>query len=97
VAEAAVIGVPHERWGEAVTAVVVLRDGTQPADVSEVSLIDLVRERKGAVYAPKSVVFADSIPLSGLGKPDKKALRAQYGAPSRSAAPSTPTREVSPR
>ncbi len=77
VAAAAVIGQPHERWGEAVMAIVVLRAG---AEVSEPELIALVRERKGAVQAPKSVVFAERIPLSGLGKPDKKALRATYAS-----------------
>jgi fatty-acyl-CoA synthase len=77
VAAAAVIGVPHEKWGEAVRAIVVLRAG---AVVSEAELIALVRERKGAVQAPKSVVFADTIPLSAVGKPDKKALRAQHAA-----------------
>ena len=77
VAAAAVIGVPHEKWGEAVKAIVVLRAG---ATVSEVELIALVRERKGPVHAPKSLVFAEGIPLSGVGKPDKKALRAQYAA-----------------
>lgn len=78
VAAAAVIGVPHEKWGEAVKAIVVLRAG---ASVSEAELIALVRERKGPVHAPKSLVFADKIPLSSVGKPDKKALRAQH-APS---------------
>ena len=36
------------------------------------------KERKGAVQAPKQVIVADSLPLTGLGKPDKKALRARY-------------------
>lgn len=78
VAAAAVIGVPHEKWGEAVKAVVVLRAG---AAVSAAELIALVRERKGPVHAPKSLVFADAIPLSSVGKPDKKALRARYALP----------------
>ena len=75
VAAAGVIGVPDANWGEAVKAVVVLRDG---ARASAAELIALVRERKGPVHAPKSVDFVGSLPLTGLGKPDKKALRARY-------------------
>jgi fatty-acyl-CoA synthase len=75
VAAVGVIGVPDERWGEAVKAVVVLREG-ETVDAEELKA--LVKEAKGAHYTPKSVDFADSLPLSPLGKPDKKALRAQY-------------------
>jgi fatty-acyl-CoA synthase len=81
VAQVGVIGVPDEKWGEAVTAVVVLRGGGHDAAHTEAvtrEIQDLVKERKGSVQAPKQVVFADSLPLTALGKPDKKALRAQF-------------------
>jgi len=76
VSQVAVIGVPHEKWGEAVTALVVLREGQQ-VDAQE--LIDRVTQHKGSFQAPKKVEFIDSIPQTPVGKPDKKALRALYG------------------
>jgi fatty-acyl-CoA synthase len=77
VAAVAVVGVPDEKWGEAVTAVVTLREG---ATLDSEELITLVKERKGSHHAPKSVDIVDSIPMSPLGKPDKKAIRAKYWA-----------------
>jgi fatty-acyl-CoA synthase len=75
VSAVAVIGVPDVKWGEAVKAVVVLRPN-HAASADE--LIARVREAKGAIYAPKTVDFVDSLPVTSLGKPDKRALRAAY-------------------
>jgi fatty-acyl-CoA synthase len=78
VSNCAVVGVPDARWGEAVKAVVVLRPGAAPcAD----ELIALVRARKGSVQAPKTIDFVDAIPVTALGKADKKTLRARYATP----------------
>jgi fatty-acyl-CoA synthase len=77
VSAVAVIGVPDDKWGEAVKAVVVMREGSI-VDVEE--LIALVKQHKGSHYAPKSIDIVDSIPVSAVGKPDKKALRARYWA-----------------
>ncbi|GAC1314858.1 MAG: hypothetical protein NVSMB16_11610 [Acidimicrobiales bacterium] len=75
VAAAAVVGVPDDKWGEAVKAVVVVRAGET---IDEAELIELVKVHKGSHYAPKSIDVVDAIPVSPLGKPDKKALRARY-------------------
>ncbi len=78
VAQVGVIGTPDEKWGEAVTAIVVLREGHELTDAVDAEIKAMVKERKGAVQAPKQIIAADALPLTGLGKPDKKALRAQY-------------------
>jgi fatty-acyl-CoA synthase len=75
VAAVAVVGVPDEKWGEAVMAIVVPRHG---ADIDVDELMALVKNRKGSHYAPKTIEVVDSIPMSPLGKPDKKALRTRY-------------------
>ncbi|HBU74823.1 MAG TPA: acyl-CoA synthetase, partial [Acidimicrobiaceae bacterium] len=75
VSSVAVIGAPDEKWGEAVTAIVALKPDT---DCDPDELRHLVRERKGAIYTPKIVEFVDTLPLTAVGKPDKKVIRAQY-------------------
>jgi fatty-acyl-CoA synthase len=76
VLQVAVIGVPHSKWGEAVKALVVMRAGSS---VSVEELVALVTQRKGSYQAPKVVEFITAIPLTPLGKPDKKALRLTHG------------------
>jgi fatty-acyl-CoA synthase len=73
VLEVAVFGVPHERWGEAVRAAVVLREGHR-ADAE--GLIDFCKQRLARYKAPKSVVFLERLPRTGSGKIAKRLLRA---------------------
>jgi acyl-CoA synthetase (AMP-forming)/AMP-acid ligase II len=70
-----VIGLAHDRWGEAVTAVVVPRPGTSP---SEAEIIAFCRDRLGGHETPKAVVFADALPETVGGKVLKYKLRAQH-------------------
>ncbi len=79
VAQVAVVGLPDERWGEAVTALIVPRIGVE---LDAQSVIAAVRERKGAMLAPKSVLIVEALPLTPLGKVDKKTIRLQLRDPS---------------
>ncbi|MCK0091954.1 acyl-CoA synthetase [Rhodococcus sp. F64268] len=72
VAEVAVIGTPDEKWIEAVTAVVVLKDGET---VTESELIDHVKQRLAPFKVPKAVRFVDTLPRNQSGKLLKRELR----------------------
>lgn len=76
VKDVAVIGVPSERWGEEVKAVVVA-DPETPADPA--AIITWARGRIASYKVPKSVDFADSIPRNASGKILRRELRERYG------------------
>jgi acyl-CoA synthetase (AMP-forming)/AMP-acid ligase II len=75
VQDCAVIGVPDDKWGESVKAVVELNAGQS---VSAEDLIALCKEKLGSVKAPKTVDFIEQLPRSPVGKVLKKELRAEY-------------------
>ncbi len=75
VREVAVIGVPSERWGETVKALVVVREG---AEIDEATLIAFTRERMAHFKCPTSVEMRDALPRTATGKIQKFRLRAPY-------------------
>ncbi|WP_030250757.1 fatty acyl-CoA synthetase [Streptomyces violens] len=77
VAEVAVIGLPDDRWIEAVTAVVVRTEDA--GDLGEQELIDAARTRLPAFKAPKRVVFVPELPRNASGKILKRELRERFG------------------
>jgi len=75
VLEAAVVGVPDEKWGEAVKAVVVLKEG---AEATEEEIIDYCREHLASYKKPRSVEFRDALPKTGSGKIKKLEISESY-------------------
>ncbi len=76
VVDAVAVGIPDDRFGEEVAAVVELAPGTPPGTVTAQGVIDRVKERLAAFKAPRRVRFVDSIGRSPAGKVDYSRHRA---------------------
>ncbi|MEK6443926.1 class I adenylate-forming enzyme family protein [Pseudonocardia sp. T1-2H] len=78
VQEAAVVGVPDQKWGEAVLAVVVLREQQQ---ATEQELIDWARQKVGRIKKPSRIEFStEPLPKSPVGKMIRRLVRERFGS-----------------
>jgi acyl-CoA synthetase (AMP-forming)/AMP-acid ligase II len=75
VGEAVVVGLPHPRWSEAITAVVVPRAGER---VEEAELLAALKQRLDGYKVPKAVVVVDELPRTSTGKIQKNVVRQQH-------------------
>ncbi len=71
----AVVGIPHEEWGEAVHAEVILKES---AEVEAADLIAFCKEKKGKYKAPKSITFVKELPVTAVGKVLRRKVREKY-------------------
>jgi long-chain acyl-CoA synthetase len=77
VAEAVVVGLPHERWSEAITAVVVPKAGET---IDEAELIGALRAQLDGYKVPKAVIVVDALPKTSTGKIQKNIVRDQHAS-----------------
>jgi acyl-CoA synthetase (AMP-forming)/AMP-acid ligase II len=75
IAEVVVVGLPHERWTEAITAVVVPKPGKQ---IDERALLDDMRKLIDRYKVPKAVIVADQLPRTSTGKIQKNVIRKNF-------------------
>jgi len=75
VAEAAVIGMPHPKWGERPMACVVLKPGEE---ATREELLDFLQDKVAKWWLPDDVVFIDEVPKTSVGKFSKKDLRQRF-------------------
>jgi acyl-CoA synthetase (AMP-forming)/AMP-acid ligase II len=75
VAEAVVVGLPHERWGEAITAVVVPKPGET---IDETALISGLKQHLDGYKVPKAVIVVDTLPKTSTGKIQKNVVRSEH-------------------
>ncbi len=74
-AEAGVIGIPDETWGEVVVAYVARKEGLS---ATEAELIEFAKERIATHKVPEKVFFLPSLPKSAVGKVQRRALKEHY-------------------
>jgi long-chain acyl-CoA synthetase len=72
---AAVVGLPHPQWGEAVSAFIKLKPGAQ---ADETAIIEHCRKHLGGFQVPKFIKLVDEMPMTATGKLRKVELRQQY-------------------
>jgi len=77
ISQAAVIGIPHEKWGERPLLIAV---PTPDGDPSKESVLEFLEGQVARWWLPDDVVFVDDLPVGGTGKVQKTRLRARYGA-----------------
>jgi long-chain acyl-CoA synthetase len=77
VSEVVVVGLPHERWTEAITAVVVPRPGTS---IDAAGLLQALRGQLDSYKVPKSVIVVDELPKTSTGKIQKNVIRDQHAS-----------------
>jgi acyl-CoA synthetase (AMP-forming)/AMP-acid ligase II len=75
VAECAAVGIPHERWSEAITVFAKLKEGES---LQEKELIDYCKERLAGFKVPKKIVFVKGFPMTASGKIQKHELRKEH-------------------
>jgi malonyl-CoA/methylmalonyl-CoA synthetase len=75
VEESAVVGLPHDDFGEGVTAFLVRKNGAQ---LTQDAILDSLCDRLARFKLPKRVLFLDTLPRNAMGKVQKSALRAEY-------------------
>jgi long-chain acyl-CoA synthetase len=75
VANVGVIGLPHDYWGEAVTAVIAAKRGSQ---IDERTVIEHCKRELGGFEVPKKVVVLDELPMTATGKVKKHLLRQEF-------------------
>ncbi|MCI0903456.1 MAG: long-chain fatty acid--CoA ligase [Chloroflexi bacterium] len=77
VLEAAVVAIPHEKWGERPLACVV-PNADSKGKLEKAEVLDFIRDKFASWWMPDDVVFIDEIPKTSVGKMDKKVLRERY-------------------